>query len=101
MLRGGRGVEAREARLKRAVRSQVAQVRQHLLLEDPLAVLVGQVGRAIPRRRVQLDLAVAQAVIQVEQDREPIIEALASDAVLVDERDRRRAPLPAACRSRA
>ncbi len=69
--------------------SQVAQVRQHVVLEDRLAVLVGQVRRPVAGRRIQLDLAVALAVVEVEQDREAVIEALAADAVLVDERDRR------------
>ena len=85
---GGRGrVDLRKGRGQCAIHVAAAQVGQHVVLVDGLPVGVGQVRVPIARPGIQLDLAVALAGIKVEHDREPVIEALAADAVLVHERD--------------
>ncbi len=48
-----------------------------------LALLVRQVGDAIARTGVQLDLAVALARVEIEQDHQAVIEARPADAPLV------------------
>ena len=100
-LRGGRGVDPGQGRVEGAAHVAAAQVRQHLVLVDGLPVGVGQVRVAVAGRGVQLDLAVALALVEVEQDGEPVIEALATDAVLVDEGTCIRLRQVRACRSPA
>ena len=80
------GVDLRDCREQRAVEVAAAQERQHVVLVDRLALAVGEVRRGVPRSRVQLDLAVARvALVEVEQDHEPVVDALAADAPLVHE----------------
>ena len=72
-----------------AVEVAAAEEREHVLVEDLLALLVGQVRRAVAGPGVQLDLAVARVVlVEVEQDHEPVVDPRAADAPLVHERDR-------------
>ena len=66
-------------------RCRTPQVRQHVVLVDGLPLAVGEVGRGIAGSGVQLHLAVALALLEVEQDGKAVIEALATDAPLVDE----------------
>ena len=54
-----------------------AQEGQHLVLVDGLPFIVGEVGRAVARCRVQLDLAVTLVRGQVEEDGHAVVEALA------------------------
>ncbi len=86
MLGRGRGVDLAHGRPERAVEIGRAEERDHVLLEDPLAVAVRQVGRLEAGRRVELDLAVLQGRVDVEEDRQAVIEALPPDAPLVDQR---------------
>ncbi len=73
---------------QRAVHVAPAQERQHVLVEDLLALLVGQELRAIPGPGVELDLAVARvALVEVVQDHEAVVEARAADAPLVHQLD--------------
>ena len=75
-------------------RSHCAEQRQHVVLEDLLALPVAQERRLIARPREQLDLAVARvAAMEVVEDDQPVVEALAADAPLVHER-RARPPRP-------
>ena len=63
-----------------------AQVREHVVLEDPLAFAVGQERGGETGRRVELDLSARTARLEVEEDREAVVEPLAADAPLVDQR---------------
>ena len=63
---------------QRAVEVAPLEQRQHVVLEDRLALRVGQERRAEPGPGVQLDLAVARVVlVEVEQDHEAVVEARA------------------------
>ena len=73
-----------------AVEVAAAQERQHVVLEDRLALAVAQEGGLEPRAGVQLDLAVPAAVVHVEEDHQAVVEALAADVPLVHERARPR-----------
>ena len=87
MLRGGVGVDLRQPGEQRAVEVTVPQERQHVVLEDPLALAVAQERRLIPGPGEQLDLAVAGvAAMEVVEDDQPVVEPLAADAPLVHER---------------
>ena len=61
-------------------------MREHVVLEDLLAFAVGQERGCEPRRRIELDLPARAAGLEVEEDREAVVEPLAADAPLVDER---------------
>ncbi len=71
-----------------AVEVAVAEERQHVVLEDRLALLVRQVRHPEAGAGIELDLAVAPALVEVEQDDHPVVEALAPDAPLVDQGNR-------------
>ena len=72
-----------------AVEVAAAEEREHVLVEDLLALLVGQVRGAVAGPGIQLDLAVARiALVEVEQDHEPVVDPRAADAPLVHEGDR-------------
>ena len=87
VLRGGVRVDLRHRREQRAVEVAVPQERQHVVLEDRLALAVAQERRPITGPGVQLDLAVAGvAAIEVVEDDQPVVEPLAPDAPLVHER---------------
>ena len=58
-------------------------MREHVVLEDRLALLVRQEGGLEPGPRVELDLAVLEVRLHVEEDDEAVVEALAPDAPLV------------------
>ena len=84
-------------RQQRAVHVALAQLRQHVVLEDALAVLVREPGLPVTRARVELDLAVARvALVEVEQDHQPVVDAGAADAPLVHQGDGVRLGLAAA-----
>ena len=69
---------------QRPVEVAPLEQRQHLVLVDRLAVRVRQELGPVARAGVQLDLAVAGVVgLEVEQDHEAVVEALAADAPLV------------------
>ena len=57
------------------------------LLEDGLALVVGEIRGREAGTRVELHLAVAAVVAQVEEDGQAVVEAGPPDAPLVDERD--------------
>ena len=65
-----------------------SEQRQHVVLVDRLALVVGEVGRREPGTGVELDLAVRQARVELEQDHEPVVDAGATDAPLVHQRGR-------------
>ena len=65
-----------------------AEVREHVVLEDLLAFAVGQERGREPGGRVELDLPARAARLEVEEDRQPVVEPFAADAPLVDERQR-------------
>ena len=91
VLAGGGGVDPGQRHQQRVVEALVAQQRQHLVLEDPLALLVRQVERPEAGRRVELDLpahAPAGLRVDVHEDRQAVVEALPAHAPLVDQRDR-------------
>ena len=72
---------------QRAIHVCPTQQRQHVVLVDRLALLVRQEGRSEAGSRIELDLAVPEAVVHVEQDHEAVVEALAADAPLVHQGD--------------
>ena len=69
VLDGGRRVDLVERDCQRAVEVGAGQERQHVVLEDRLALLVREEGRLEPRSGVELDLAVLEVVLHVEEDR--------------------------------
>ena len=71
-----------------AVPVVTAKEREHVVLEDLLAFAVGQERGRESWRGVELDLAARATRLEVEEDRESVVEALAADAPLVDERQR-------------
>ena len=73
-----------------AVEVAAAQERQHVVLEDRLALAVAQERGLEPRAGVQLDLAVPAGLVDVEEDDQAVVEALAADVPLVHERPRPR-----------
>ena len=78
---------------QRPVEVAALEQRQHLVLVDRLAVRVRQELGPVPGAGVQLDLAVAGVVgVEVEQDHEAVVEALAADAPLVHQRGARTRP---------
>ena len=85
LRRGGR-VDLLERDAERPVEVGVPQVREHVVVEDRLALGVGQERRLETGRGVELDLAVLERRVDVEEDRQPVIEAAPADAPLVDER---------------
>ena len=82
-----------------AVEVAAAQERQHVVLVDRLALAVAQEGGFEPGAGVQLDLAVAAAFVDVEEDHQAVVEALAADVPLVHERARPRLGLRLARRA--
>ena len=64
--------------------------RQHVVLEDRLTLLVRQEGGLEARAGVELDLAVLEIRLHVEEDDQPVVEALATDAPLVHQGPRLR-----------
>ena len=84
----GRGhlVDAVHGGEDRRVPVVCAQVREHVVLEDLLAFAVGQERGGETGRRVELDLSARTARLEVEEDREAVVEPLAADAPLVDQR---------------
>ena len=83
MLRRRRGVHPLERHGQRAVEIGRLEVGQHVVLVDRLALTVRQERLLEAGTRVQLDLAVPQVRLHVEEDHEAVVEALASDAPLV------------------
>jgi hypothetical protein len=90
VLRRRRRVDLGERRGEGAVEIAAAKVGQHVVLVDRLALGVRQEGGLEPRAGVQLDLAVLEVRLHVEEDHEPVVEALAPDAPLVHQRPRLR-----------
>ncbi len=88
-----RRVDLLESRAQCPVQISPRESRDHVLVEDPLALAVVEVGGAVSGRRVELDLAVDERGVDVEQDGEAVVEALPPHAPLVDQRDAR-APRP-------
>ncbi len=64
------------------------EVGEHVVLVDRLALLVREVRRLEPGTRVQLDLAVLEARVHVEEDHQPVVEPGPADAPLVHQRAR-------------
>ena len=90
-LRRRHRVDPRERHEDGIAELLLAEAGQHLLLEDLLALVVRQVERPEPRRRVELDLAADASPgvrVDVHEDRQAVVEARAADAPLVDQRDR-------------
>ena len=67
-------------------KSAFLEVRDHVVIEDRLAFGVGQERRLETGRGVELHLAMLERWVDVEEDREPVVEAAPADAPLVDER---------------
>ncbi len=86
VFRGGVGIDPRQRRREGAVQIPRPEQRQHLVLEDGLPLLVRQERRPIPGSGVQLDLPVDERWIEIEQDDQAVVEALATHAPLVHER---------------
>ncbi len=82
---GGRGdgIDLLERGEDGSVEVAVAEERQHVLLVDPLAAGIVQELRLEPGARVELDLAVLATGVHVEEDHQPVVEALPADAPLV------------------
>ncbi len=68
---------------QRAVEVGILQVRQHVVVEDRLALAVRQERLLETGTGIQLDLAVLEIRLHVEEDHQAVVEALASDAPLV------------------
>ena len=85
MFGRGIGVDPLEGDQQGAVQVRGLEPRQHVFVEDPLLLTVVQERRAIARAAVQLDLAVDEARVQVEEDDEAVVEALPADAPLIHE----------------
>ena len=68
-------------------KSAFAQERQHVVLEDRLALGVGQERRLEAGRGVELDLPVLERRVDVEEDRQAVVEPAPADAPLVDQRE--------------
>ena len=92
MLGRGVRVDLRQSGQERPVEVAAAEQRQHVVLVDRLALGVRQERGLVAGAGVQLDLAVAEAVVEVVQDDQPVVEALPADAPLVDERGARPSP---------
>ena len=88
VLRGGRGIDPAQRDRQRAVEVRIAQEREHVVLEDRLALAVGEEGRLEPGCRIELDLAVFEGRVDVEEDGKAVVEPGATDAPLVDQGDR-------------
>ena len=85
----GRGVDPIHRHQEGVVEPLLAQQRQHLLVVDLLALLVGEVEPGEARGGVELDLATHAAAglrVDVHEDREAVVEAFPADAPLVDQR---------------
>ena len=80
------GIDPLEGDVERPVEVGRSQERQHVVLVDRLALGVGQEGRLEAGCRIELDLPVLERGVDIEEDREAIIEPAPSDAPLVDER---------------
>ena len=76
----GHGGDARDAVEERAVEVARLGAGQHDGVDDVLGVGVGQVGVAVARPGVQVDLAVPQRGVHVEQDHEAVVDVLPPDA---------------------
>ncbi len=76
------------ATAERAIEVGLQEQRQHVVVEDRLALAVRQVRGLEPGRGIELDLAVLQARIEVEEDDQPVVEPGSTDAPLVDQRSR-------------
>ena len=85
VLRGRRSIHLREGGGECPVEVRRAEMREHVVVEDRLALLVRQEGGLEPGPRVELDLAVLEVRFQVEEDDKAVVEALASDAPLIDQ----------------
>ena len=86
VLRRRGGIDPRERDVERPVVVGVAEERQHVVVEDGLAFGVGQERRLEAGRGVELDLAVFERRVDLEEDREAVVEPASTDAPLVDER---------------
>ena len=80
-----RGIDLLERHVEGGVEVGRAEVREHVVVEDRLALGVREVGRLEPGRGVQLDLAVFEARVHVEEDDHAVVEARPPDAPLVDQ----------------
>ena len=94
VLGRGVGIDRFERRQQGAVLVARAQVRQHLVVEDLLALGVGQVRGLVSGSCVETDATVAADAglallpCRVPHDCQAVVEARASDAPLVDQGDR-------------
>ena len=75
VLRRRGGVDPLERDAERAIEVGVPQERHHVVVEDRLALAVGQERRLEAGRGVQLDLAVLERRVDVEEDGHPVVEA--------------------------
>ena len=66
-----------------ASRSPSRSERQHVVLVDRLALVTRDIGLVEASTRVQVDLAVLQRRVDVEQDDQPVVDAAAPDIPLV------------------
>ena len=78
VLRRRRGVDPFERDAERPIEVGVPQERHHVVVEDRLALAVGQERRLEARAGVQLDLAVLERRVDVEEDGQPVVEARAA-----------------------
>ena len=86
---GGRGIHPRHRDERRPVQVALLQERQHVVLVDGLALAVREEGRhGSPGLHTAAPGRAPRVVEQIEEDHQAVVEALASDAPLVHERDR-------------
>ena len=69
------GVDPLQGDGQRIIKIRRAQIGQHVVVEDGLALLIREEGRLEPRAGVQLDLPVFEVRLEIEEDRQPVIEA--------------------------